>query len=66
MKYILVNGRSPRSESSCAMCCEAIGQSYVRELATRRMYCGAKCYAAHWRLAAPAFKERAKALLRHS
>ena len=25
MKFVLVNGRMPRPESFCALCCEAIG-----------------------------------------
>ena len=35
MKFVLVNGRTPRPESFCALCCEPIGQGYLRELATR-------------------------------
>src|SRR5947209_2755132 len=35
MKFVLVNGRRPRPESSCVMCCEPIGESYLRELTTR-------------------------------
>jgi hypothetical protein len=34
MQFVLVNGRSPRPESSCALCCETIGESYLRELTT--------------------------------
>jgi hypothetical protein len=39
MQFVLVNGRSPRPESSCALCCEPIGESYLRELTTRLPYC---------------------------
>src|ERR1700730_3975040 len=35
MKFVLVNGRTPRPESFCALCCEPIGESYLRELTTR-------------------------------
>ena len=39
MKFVLVNGRTPRPQSFCALCCEAIGESYLRELTTRLSYC---------------------------
>jgi hypothetical protein len=64
MKYVLVNGRTPRSESSCAMCCKAIGETYLRELATRLAYCDPKCYVGHCNLAVPARKESPRALWR--
>src|SRR5262249_25381911 len=35
IKFVLVNGRTPRPQSFCALCCEAIGESYLRELTTR-------------------------------
>ena len=35
VKFILVNGRTPRPQSFCALCCEPIGDSYLRETATR-------------------------------
>jgi hypothetical protein len=44
MKFVLVNGRTPRPQSFCAMCCEPIGESYIREIATRRSYCDHECY----------------------
>jgi hypothetical protein len=31
MKFVLVNGRTPRPQSFCAWCCEPIGESYLRE-----------------------------------
>jgi hypothetical protein len=34
MKFILVNGRTPRPPCFCALCCEPIGESYLREIAT--------------------------------
>jgi hypothetical protein len=47
MRFILVNGRTPRRQSSCALCCKPIGASYLREVATRLRYCNADCYADH-------------------
>jgi hypothetical protein len=32
MKFVLVNGRTPRPQSFCALCCEPIGESYLRDL----------------------------------
>lgn len=30
MKFVLVNGRTPRPQSFCALCCKAIGESGIR------------------------------------
>jgi hypothetical protein len=54
MKFVLVNGRTPRPQSFCALCCEPIGGSYLREIATRLSYCDHKCYAGRQELTAPA------------
>lgn len=64
MKYVLVNGRTPRSESSCAKCSKALGESYLRELTTRFTYCDPKCYLAHAKAVVPVHNERARALWR--
>jgi hypothetical protein len=61
MKFVLVNGRRPRPESSCALCCEPIGESYLRELSTRLSYCSYACYLGHCKLAISVLTERAKA-----
>jgi hypothetical protein len=53
MKFVLVNGRIPRPQSFCALCCEPIGESYLREIATRLSYCGHKCYFNHCKRAVP-------------
>ena len=45
MKFVVVNGRSPRPQSFCAQCCKPIGQGYLRDIATRLSYCDRKCYA---------------------
>jgi hypothetical protein len=44
MRFVLVNGRTPRPQSFCALCCEPIGENYLREIATRLSYCDRKCY----------------------
>jgi hypothetical protein len=61
MKFVLVNGRTPRPQSSCAWCCEPIGESYVRELATRLSYCDHKCYLGHCKVAVRAPQQQARA-----
>jgi hypothetical protein len=50
MQFVLVNERSPRPESSCALCCETIGESYLRELTTRLPYCNYECYLGYCKL----------------
>ena len=46
MKFILVNGRTPRLQSFCARCGEPIGASYLREITTRlALYCDHECLA---------------------
>ncbi|HEU0151482.1 MAG TPA: hypothetical protein VFR21_32040 [Bradyrhizobium sp.] len=47
MRFILVNGRTPCRQSSCALCSKPIGTSYLREIATRLPYCDAYCYSDH-------------------
>ena len=61
MKFVLVNGRTPRPESFCALCCEAISESYLRELATRLSYCSYQCYLGQCKLTMSVLKERARA-----
>jgi hypothetical protein len=61
MKFILVNGRSPSPQSFCALCCEPIGESYLREVATRISYCDYRCYAGHCIIADRALKNYARA-----
>ena len=47
MKYILVNGRTPRSQSFFALCCKPIGLYCLHEIETRISYCDDECYAEH-------------------
>ena len=56
IKFILVNGRTPRPQSFCARCCEPIGASYLREIASRFSYCDHECHAGKGNLpSAPSF-----------
>jgi len=56
MRFVLVNGRAPRPQSSCAFCCQPIGDGYLRELTTRLSYCNPQCYFGHSELTAPALE----------
>jgi hypothetical protein len=56
MRFVLVNGRAPRPQSSCAFCCQPIEGGYLRELTTRLPYCNQQCYLGHSELAARALE----------
>jgi hypothetical protein len=60
MKFVLVNGRTPRAQSFCALCCEPIGKTYLREIATRLSYCDHQCYLGHCQLSAPGHSKSRK------
>ena len=63
MKFLLVNGRRPRSQSYCAshLCCEPIGENYLRELATQFTYCDHKCYVDQYKFRVKALQSHKKA-----
>jgi hypothetical protein len=61
MTYILVSHRRPKNPSFCALCCEAIEDGYLRELATRLLYCDQVCYGGHCKVAIVALEHRARA-----
>ena len=61
MKFVLVNGGSPPPESFCPLCCEAIGENYLRELSTLLSYCSYECYLGHCKLSVSVLTERARA-----
>jgi hypothetical protein len=61
MKFVLVDGRTPRPHSLCALCCEPIGESYLRELGTRLSYCDQSCYLGHCKMAVQTLKKQARA-----
>ena len=47
MRFILVNGRSPRPRSVCVLCEQPIAAGYLRDVGTRLAYCSQDCYADH-------------------
>lgn len=62
MRFVLVNGRSPRPRPSCVMCDQPIEAGYLREIGTCLTYCNHNCYADHCRSAAFLLEGRARAL----
>ena len=61
MRFVVVNGRTPRQQSFCAMCCEPIEEGYLREIATRLSYCDRNCYLGRSMRTAPALQYHARA-----
>ena len=43
-RFVLVNDRVPRADTSCAECSAKIERGYVREPHTRLVYCDARCF----------------------
>jgi hypothetical protein len=63
MRFILVNGRTPRPRSLCVMCVHPVGTTYLREVGTQLIYCDHDCYAAHCESAVLLLDNRATASL---
>jgi hypothetical protein len=61
MKFILINGRTPRPQSVCVFCREPIGADYPREIGTRLCYCDDECYASHRERSVLAIENHARA-----
>jgi hypothetical protein len=57
MRFVLVNDRAPRPQSSCTFCCQPIGNGYLRELTTRLSYCNQQCYFGRCELIARALEK---------
>jgi hypothetical protein len=63
VRFILVNGRTPRARSLCVMCDQPVRTNYLRELGTDLIYCDQNCYAAHCRGAVLLLDDQATASL---
>ena len=61
MRFVLVSGRSPRSQSSCVMCGQGIETHYLREVGTHLIYCDHDCYAEHCKGAVLLLENQARA-----
>src|SRR5580704_2554014 len=44
MRYILVRGAKPTADARCCRCQEMIENRYLRDIRTKRTYCGLGCY----------------------
>jgi hypothetical protein len=61
VRFILVNGRTPRSQPVCVMCEKPIKGGYLREIGTYLTYCNHDCYADHCDSAIRLLESRARA-----
>jgi hypothetical protein len=61
MRFILVNGRTPRPHTICVLCSKLIGASYLREIGTHLAYCDHDCYADHCESAVVLLENQARA-----
>lgn len=61
MKFVLVNDRTLKPQTYCALCCEPIGESYLRELGTGLPYCKHDCYLGDTKITLPALQYHARA-----
>jgi hypothetical protein len=62
MRFILVNGRTPRPQSFCVKCDQPVRASYLREIGTHLIYCDPDCYAEHCTSAVLLLEHRVRAL----
>ena len=61
MRFVLVNGRTPRPRSLCVECSQPISESYLRVFVGRQFYCDHECYALHCEPTAPLTRNPARA-----
>ena len=61
MKFVLVNGRTPRTPACCALCCELIAEGYVRDFVTGLSYCNHRCWVDRHRTFLRVRQDRARA-----
>ena len=63
MRFIMVNGRTPRPRSLCVMCDQSVGTAYLREVGTGLIYCDHSCYEFHCKSVVLLLENRAIASL---
>jgi hypothetical protein len=44
MRCVIVNGAKLKAQACCARCGRPIGDSYIREIGSRLIYCDFHCY----------------------
>jgi len=52
-RFVLVNGRIPRTDGHCALCGRIVERGYVRDSQTRLIYCDTQCFPGEADLAVP-------------
>jgi hypothetical protein len=57
IRFVLVNDRAPRTDTTCTLCSLKIKNEYVRAPQTGLIYCDAQCFAEHEKMTALAFKK---------
>jgi hypothetical protein len=57
IRFVLVNGRVPRTDTTCALCSLKIKNEYMRAPQTGLIYCDAQCFAEHEECVALSFKK---------
>jgi hypothetical protein len=62
MRCVVVNGANLKAETACAHCGNKIGESYVREIGSRLIYCDFRCYCVAVERAITVLGYRAQAL----
>jgi hypothetical protein len=61
VRFIMVNGRTPRAQPVCVLCEKPISTGYLREIGTHLTYCSYDCYADHCDNAIQLLENRARA-----
>jgi hypothetical protein len=56
IRFVLVNDRTPRTDTTCALCSLKIKNEYVRAPQTGLIYCDAQCFAGHEKMTALVFE----------
>lgn len=59
-RFVLVNGRVPRTDATCAACCSKIERGYVRDPQTRLVYCDPHCFTGHEKMATAVIVSRSR------
>lgn len=60
IRFVLVNDRAPRTDTTCALCSLKIKNEYVRAPWTGLIYCDAQCFAEHEKMGASALKSNVR------
>jgi hypothetical protein len=61
VRFILVNGRTPRPQPFCVRCEQPIRERYLREIGSHLIYCDHDCYADHCNSAVQLLESQARA-----